>query len=456
MARSRSPNNALGHLLSSSSLPVYVLDDRRQIVFCNQACADWTETAASELIGARCDYHGDPAVERIAAVAAGLCPPPEVFCGRRTRGEVTCRRGSGELSRRGAEFVLLGRDAPDHVGVIAVVDDCDLPAESPPQPARGETDPDELHRQLLTFRQQIGRCYSLDRLVGESAVMQRVRDQVRAAMASPARVVILGPPGSGREHVARTIHYADSPDTAGRLVPLPCLLADAELLQETITDVKRRPEKHEPQHPAALLLLDADQLSPAAQNELAGFFNLPGFELRTITTSTQSLLDLASQGDYRHDLALLLSTWVIELPPLSRRREDIPLLAQLLVEDANAAGGRQHSGFTEEALEYLVAYDWPGNTDQLAEFVHAALDRAAGPSITAADLPPHLHQAAAAAAHPPKSEETIVLDEFLAEIETELIQRALAQAKGNKTKAAELLGVTRARLLRRLGPEDLR
>jgi DNA-binding NtrC family response regulator len=125
-------------------------------------------------------------------------------------------------------------------------------------------------------------------------------------------------------------------------------------------------------------------------------------------------------------------------------------LAQLSLEQANARGSKQVGRFAEEALDALAAYPWRRNLDELDEIVRQAHANAQGPQVTLDDLPPRIRLAADAAAHPRPPVETIVLEEFLADIERELIERALAQAKGNKTQAAQLLGLTRPRLYRRL------
>jgi DNA-binding NtrC family response regulator len=138
------------------------------------------------------------------------------------------------------------------------------------------------------------------------------------------------------------------------------------------------------------------------------------------------------------------------LPPLADRAEDLPLLAQLFLEEANARGAKQLAGLAPETLDVLAAYDWPGQLDELAEFIHQAHDRAEGSQIIPPDLPQRIFLAADAMRYARQPEETIVLEDFLAEIERELIERALARAKGNKTKAAQLLGMTRPRLYRRL------
>ncbi len=169
-----------------------------------------------------------------------------------------------------------------------------------------------------------------------------------------------------------------------------------------------------------------------------------------LATARTPLLELAQAGRFRQDLAIALSTLVIELPPLVVRPQDVPLLAQLFVERINAEGAAQHSGFTPPAIEQLCAYPWPENIDELAAVVRDAHEQAAGPAIDVADLPRELRTDITQLSPSESDEKPIVLDDFLRDVENELIRRALHQAKGNKTKAAELLGVSRPRLHRRL------
>ena len=191
-------------------------------------------------------------------------------------------------------------------------------------------------------------------------------------------------------------------------------------------------------------------MRPDAQQELSGFLHLPKVELHTLATSRTSLQRLAAKGRFRADLAHELSTLTISLPSLAKRREDIPLLAQHFLEQANSAEGRQLSGFQPSAMELLAQLPWNGNLDELAEAIRAACQRATGTRVMLADLPDWVHLAIDASARQPRDEPPIQLDEFLANIEKELLSRALARTRGNKSKAAELLGLTRQRLLRRL------
>jgi DNA-binding NtrC family response regulator len=262
--------------------------------------------------------------------------------------------------------------------------------------------------------------------------------------------VIAGPVGSGREHIARTIHVGDSPDTAGTLLPLACGSCDAESLQTAVFDFLRRARGQEAQEAGTILLLDADSLSGEAQSELQAFCRVPTFTVRTIATARSSLLQLAAQGEFLPELAHVLSPLLIELPAVRDRPEDIPLLAQRFVEDFNALGGKQLAGLNSAAMDRLASLPWAGNVEELVSVVHAACQNASGVWISESDLPPRVRAVVSAGSHPRRPTEQIRLDEFLQEVERELIERAMKRARGNKAKAARLLGVSRPRLLRRL------
>jgi DNA-binding NtrC family response regulator len=456
MGRARSRANALGRLLDTASRAVYAIDERRQIVYCNTACGELIGLDPEQLIGVRCDYQVAGTGSPLADIASSLCPPPEAFAGRLAGTVVSALHVSGELLPRRAEFVSLGGDEVNCLGLVVVLAASSADGTAP----AAESESAALHQRLARLRHEYLAEWPLDELVGVSLSIQRVRDQVTLASRARTRVLIQGPTGSGREHVARLLHRRAMPDLQEPLVPLWCPLLDAELIQSTVTallrqsggqSAERASETRATSSPApTLLLLEVDQLPPDAQAELAGFFALPGFELCTISTSQDALLRLAEQERFRADLAHALGTLVIEVPPLAARPQDIPLLCQCMVERFNAKGGRQLSGFTSEAIDELAVYPWPENVDELAEVVDLACQAADGPLVEARHLPDKIRWAHQAVAHPRREEQPIVLEQFLEDIEKELITRAMKRAKGNKTKAARLLSVTRARFLRRL------
>ena len=449
--RPRTSATDLVQLLDRASDPVYVLDEERRIVFLNRAAEQWTGCDQAALLGQECRYHSSAEATGAAAVAAALCPPPEALAGRCASGVVSPPGAEGGSAPRQVDFVPLAGDDSQMVGVVAFVRPL-AAGKSSDASDDGEPTPAALHERIRRYRRELAGRSSIDRLVGDSPAMRQVRNQVALAAQSTASVLLVGPPGSGRQHVARAIHHASDPRGAGPLVPLACPTLGAALLQSTLRGLARAAGAAggESVRSASLLLIDVEQMPPEAQGELVA--RLPQFDapLRVMATTHQPLAPLVVAGRFRGDLASGLATLTICLPPLAARLQDLPLLAQMFLEDSNARGAKQLAGFTPEALDTLAGYAWPGNVDELAEVVLQSHAQAEGPLVTPRDLPKRLHLAAAAARYPRKTQESIVLDEFLARVERELIERAMSQAKGNKTKAARLLGMTRPRLYRRL------
>jgi DNA-binding NtrC family response regulator len=365
----------------------------------------------------------------------------------------------GRQVERGAKFMPIGFGAEDLLAVVAVVEEHDVspdPASESVDTMGGEKAVDvgagALHEEIRRFRREAAARYGADQLIGRGPAMQLARRQVELAIAGGGSVLLFGPEGSGRRHVATSIHYgsADGSSAPGTLLPLDCSVLGADLLETVLSAMVR--EKFADAHggPGSLLFHRIDELSSDLQVELAGLLTRRPSTWRLMATAADSLVELARRGKFRLDLAAALSTITIELPALAQRRDDLPLLAQLFLEEQNAGGSRQIGGFTPAALDVLDGYGWPGNLDELASVVAEAYLRAKDRTIDAADLPERLRLAGQAAAHPRRVEETIVLEAYLQRVERELIRRAIARAKGNKAKAARLLGTTRPRLYRRM------
>ena len=447
MARERAIANQLAKLIGASNLPIYAIDDRRRIVFCNAACADWLGVTVEELIGQRCDYDSADSGDRLADLAAKLSPPPEAFLGQLPTARCQILGGKENPLPRTAECISLPGADGEQVGVLVILREEKTSVENPL--AADTESAERLHLRLQQLVYELRMPYRLQRLVGESLAIQLVREQVRAAIELAANVQIIGPSGSGREHIGRTIHGGKRPDQAGPLMPLACPLLDGELLQATVVAFLHRATAADPKRPATLLLLNADQLNAEAQAELLAFFRVPTFALRTIATTRQPFVNLAAAGGFLRELAYRLSTMTIELPPLSERREDLPLLCQRFLEDFNARGEKQLSGFTPAALNHLCSLPWSGDVEELAEVVRQTCENADGPVVTEAELARRVRLVTSAMKHPTATTPAIQLDEFLTEVETELLLRALRSAKGNKAEAARLLGISRARVIRR-------
>src|SRR5690606_8337981 len=140
-------------------------------------------------------------------------------------------------------------------------------------------------------------------------------------------------------------------------------------------------------------------------------------------------------------LLAAISTIVIRIPSITERIADLPILAQFFLEEANRGSVKQIGSLRADAIDMLALYCWPGELMELKEVVTGAHRAAEGHEILPADLPPVIHHGRQAATYVRREPERIVLDELLVEIEREAIRRALAQTHGNKSAAAELLGM---------------
>lgn len=466
-------------LLNASASPLYVLDDALTVVFINRSCRDWLgEAAAAEILGQPCVYRSASDAAP-ASVAAGLCPPPQIMAGETLTATVCRVAEDGSWARRKARFVPLGGGNGDIFAIVAVLETADCPPDAPQDiveavvAAQHEAfDSAALHDHIRKFRMESASQCRFDRLIGRTPAVVLARTQAELAAAGRANVLLVGPNGSGRRHLAAAIHYAANPPgdfhfehseeaisaagsspksslLAGELATLDCPLLGNDLFEAAAPVFARLAQRGELATACTLLLHRIDELSAEMQTRLADYLAKRPFKCRLAATAASSLTDLARRGQFNAELAAMLSTITIFLPPLAERREDLPLLAQMFLEECNTAE-RQLAGFSPAALNAFDAYAWPGNVAELAAIVAESHRRASGPLVETADLPDCLKVAAQAAAHPRRVDEKIVLDEYLAEIERELIRRALARAKGNKARAARLLGVTRPRLYRRM------
>ena len=438
------------HCLQSVRQPLYLFDEDRRLVFLNNACAELFKIEATELLGQTANYQSTGPTPS-SQIANNLCPPPEAFRGTRTMAMILGALSQTDLSYR-AEYIPLSTADDQSFAVLAVIAPEPQPAETlsdSANPTKHHDEAQQLHLLIHSLRRELAQAYQLDRVVGKSASMARVRSQIKMAAGCAETILIVGPKGIGREHVARTIHAMHGTNTSA-FVPISCSALPAEALRSALRSQLRRSSNGPARNPKLYALLDVEQLPIEIQAELAAWLESDAAATRVIATSTELPTDWIAANKINSDLALRLSTLVIELPPLSQRPEDIPIIAQMLLEDLNGQGGKQLRGFYPEAMDRLVHYDWPRQIDALAGIVREAFAAAEGVEITIADLPKRLHQAAEASRFVRKPPQRIDLEQYLAEIEIELIGRALRVAKQNKSEAARLLGLNRPKLYRRM------
>lgn len=482
MPKTRTTAASLAELFHQSSRPAYAVDAKRRVVYCNPALAAWMELESARIVGRLVEYHSEPYAESdrhsdLAAPLTDLCPPPKALAGLPCSGTISCSVQEGRLVHRRAEFIPLPATEPRAkktagYAVLVLLDLDDLSPHELTAEVSADTTSDELHRTIRRFRREQAAAYSIESLLGTSAAMQKVRVQVAAAAKGGANTLVRGYPGSGRGHIARATHYAAAADSDAKLVPVDCQTANDETLRRAL-DTLRSHTGDLQHHRPTLLLENVDCLEPPLQRELLNALRNAAFRARIVATcgppqsstsedveppeETAETLAEALAGALRrppgpleHALVELISTVTIEAPRLNDRIEDLPVLAQYFLESCNRAGPAQVGSVRADALDRLALYTWPGELDELRAVIAAAHAACQSHEITPEDLPAVIHHAQQAASRSPKRAERIVLDDLLAKIEREAIERALAQANGNKTEAAELLGMTRPRLYRRL------
>ena len=457
MAQPKPITRTIARIVERSDNPVYFVNLDHQIVFANQATAQWAGLTVDELRAAPISQSGDFENDSVARRRQGLAPPAELLADEpannrasqqsfqiwKTVTEAGSQQSPTTLFCSAFARLIYENGVP--TGVLVFAEPTTAATDAVAAPADGST----LRTILAKSRNQLGQFFSLESLVGESPFAYRVRQQVILARQAKTSVLITGPAGSGKEHLGRVLFDACYDDEGPALTPVHCSIADPKLIQQAISDAKEFDHRHRSAE-IVLLLMDVDQLSPSAQQELVGFLKQPGFPVRTFATAQESLLDLAAQQTFLPSLAFQLSPLVIPLVPLVDRRQDIPVLAQALLESNNQKRQRKRSKFSDKAIEALVEFDWPANLSQLRSVVEAASDHCEGSVVTENDLPEQFHQAVSAMRIGKPVVDAIDLETYLASIEKQLVVRAIQQAKGNKTQAAKQLNISRPKLLRRL------
>lgn len=317
---------------------------------------------------------------------------------------------------------------------------------------------------LERLRREIQQQYTFHDIVTKNHVMRRILDILPDVAASDSTVLIQGPTGTGKELVARAIHDL-SPRRKHKFVAVNCgalpdTLLESELFgyrKGAFTGAQRdKPGRFERAAKGTLFLDEIADISAALQVKLLrvlqereyeplGGTQLLRADVRVIAATNQPLAQQVALGRFREDLFYRLNVVRIDLPPLTQRREDIPLLVQHFVERFNAQRGSRVRGLSEEALQRIMQHPLPGNIRQLQNIVEYAMVLCQANVIPVDCLPPELIQQTA----PERAVSTVHADP-LAQAEVEAIREALRQHGGHRGRTAEALGINKTTLWRKL------
>ncbi|HEV7239736.1 MAG TPA: sigma-54-dependent Fis family transcriptional regulator [Thermoanaerobaculia bacterium] len=312
------------------------------------------------------------------------------------------------------------------------------------------------------LKQRMLRDYSDRLMVGDSAKMQRVIDLVARVADSQASVIIRGESGTGKEMVARLIH-GNSPRRDGPFVAINCAALPETLLESELfgiergvaTGVEARPGKFELAKGGTIFLdeigdipltLQAKLLRVLQEREiekLGGRRRIP-VDVRILSATHRNLEEMIEKTEFRQDLYYRLKVVEIVLPPLRDRKDDIPKLVRFFLDKYGKREGLRDVRITQEALQKIMRYPFPGNVRELENLIEGALALTTDPVIDPGDLllPEEASGGSTASA---LSGDMPTLDE----LEARYIARVLAFTKGNVSKAARILGVDRKTLYNR-------
>lgn len=435
--------------------PVFIIDADRCLSVFNSGCQTLTGWSADDVLGLNCQYLSVPDTTAAHAVAASLCPPAEVFQGQSAQVPVRVATKSGDTVVREIHYVPVIDDERQISSILGIILEAPADALSTGRgPEAAAELPPRLHADLTALRAKLRARFGPQSLVASSPAMLKVLAQVELAQYSPAFVLLHGEPGTGREHLAKVIHFGGATKSQW-FVPLDCRRLAVDELDRVL---QRMLDLHSPltrsgpePQPGTVYLADVDALPRDLQARLASVFSQsPRPRLRLLCGTSADLHQLATDDLFRRDLLDLISTITLELPPLRERGPDLRLLAVHYLEEGNRLD-TQINGFADEIWPLFERYHWTGNLTELATVVREARLACTELLIRPADLPFRFRDALQARELPPPRDNAPVdLEDILAKVEARLIRQALERARYNKSQAAALLNIKRGRLLLRM------
>jgi DNA-binding NtrC family response regulator len=312
-------------------------------------------------------------------------------------------------------------------------------------------------REVKLLRRQLREHGTFGRMIGTSPNMRKVYQTVEQAAPTSASVLIWGESGTGKELVAQTIHQL-SPRAQMPFVPINCAAIPETLLESEIFGhekgsftgaVDRREGCFELADRGTLFLDEVAEMTPATQVKLlrvlqerkfrrVGGRNEQTVDVRVIAATNVNPVDAVKSGKLREDLYYRLNVFAIELPALRQRKEDLPLLIQSFLADFNTRNNKNVSALDPAAMRILEQYNWPGNVRELRNVIERAVILSSGEFIDPKQLPPLVTDS------PDVAKPTLSLTPgtTVEEAERRLILMTLEHTRDNKTRAAEILGIS--------------
>ncbi len=323
-----------------------------------------------------------------------------------------------------------------------------------------------LREENLALRERLGDRFDFSRVIGKSRKMKEIFDLLAQVAPTDATVLILGESGTGKEVVANAVHH-NSPRANQPFIKVACAALPEALLESELFGhekgaftgaVARREGRFQAAHRGTIFLDEVGEMTPATQTKILRVLQEKEFEavgstrtvkvdVRVIAATNKDLEKEVREGRFREDLYYRLNVVPVLVPPLRERREDIPDLAGHFLSVYRRKNKKEVKEISKKGLDLLIRYDWPGNVRELENCIERAVIIARGEVIAPADFPPQIQSLGSE-----KEDSGIRLPSgvTLQEVEKALILKTLEDTGGNRSRAAEIMGINRRTLQNKL------
>lgn len=431
--------------LKDTSVALFVLNLQRRLVFFNVGCERISGWSASEMLGKKCDYMSDVDVTTPTALLCSLAAPSDAWNGSSITVPSMIPQRESDPLHCVIHFYPLTDSELKVQAVLGIIQQ-----QNELAPNQDSAQPHQLHAELAALRHSLRSRYSEDSLIARTAGMRRALEQLRLAQQVNLPVLFVGEDGTGRQYMARIIHYANK-ERHDAFVPIDC----RRILPDRLLEMLRRMINVHLEDGLQVDTLYLDHIETVPRDIQQILVEMieskQGNRPRVMAASTRSLESCFESGQMLAELYYALTSIQVHVPALRQRLDDLPLLAQYFLEQLNRDSAKQVDGFHEEVWNHFQQYNWPGNVRELKIVVEQSRESCSGSLIEPRDLSFGFRMGTdAQRVGPSKRQQIVPLDPLLLDVEREQIELALTETRYNKAKAAELLGITRPRLYRRM------
>jgi PAS domain S-box-containing protein len=446
-------------LLESMADGVFTLNDRGEISTWNPAMERITGYTRREAIGRHCK------LLNFTRCFSNTCPAGIEECGIYQYGRLDCsecflRHKEGHDVPVIKSARLVKSKTGDVKGVVETVTDL--------------TELEEARRKVLEANHRLGEIHRLDKVIGKSHPMKQVFSAIGAAAASEATILLQGESGTGKELVAGAIHY-NSPRSENPFITVSCSALTESLLESELFGhvrgsftgaIRDRVGRFEEADGGTIFLDEIGEISPLIQVKLlrvlqereierVGESKKRKIDIRIIAATNKDLITLVKGGEFREDLYYRLKVFPINVPPLRKRKEDIPLLLSHFIHIQNLKTGKSIQGVTQASLRILMDYTWPGNVRELENAIEHAFVLCTGEHIDVFDLPIEIRQLAYRPDALNASSSTPIPGFSRSKLSPQMLHELLYECQWNKAEVARRVGLSRTAIWKYMKKWDI-